>query len=78
MTPRQSEIFMMVEEFWKKYGYSPSIDEIMRLTNNKSRSNVSRVINDLCKIGALKKMPNRKRTLRPAYAKYRNLCDEAI
>ena len=42
---------------------------------DKSRSNVSRVINDLVKIGALKKIPNRWRTLRPTYIKFRNIGD---
>lgn len=75
MTPKQSEVFMVVEEWWKKFGYSPSIDEIMMVTGDKSRSNVSRVINDLVKIGALKKIPNRWRTLRPTYIKFRNIGD---
>ena len=75
MTPKQSEVFMVVEEWWKKFGYSPSIDEIMMVTGDKSRSNVSRVINDLVKIGALKKIPNRCRTLRPTYIKFRNIGD---
>ncbi|NBW12979.1 MAG: repressor LexA, partial [Caulobacteraceae bacterium] len=29
MTPRQKEVFLVIDEWWKKYGYSPSIDEIM-------------------------------------------------
>jgi len=75
MTPKQSEVFMVVEEWWKKFGHSPSIDEIMMVTGDKSRGNVSRVISALVKMGALKKIPNRHRTLRPSYVKFRNLCD---
>ena len=73
MTPKQSEIFVVVETWWEAKGYSPSIDEIMYVIGSKSRSNVSRIINDLVEMGALKKMPNRKRTLRPAYARFRNI-----
>lgn len=73
MTPRQSDIYMIIEEWWKKFGYAPSIDEIMRLSGDRSRSNVSRLINELCRTGMLKKLPNKRRTVRPAYMRFRDL-----
>jgi SOS-response transcriptional repressor LexA len=73
MTPKQSEIFVVVETWWETKGYSPSIDEIMYIIGSKSRSNTSRIIRDLCEMGALKKMPNRRRTLRPSYVRFRNI-----
>ena len=54
MTPRQQDIYLVIEMWWKKYGYSPSIDEIMFVSKDRSRSNVSRLINELVKIGACK------------------------
>ena len=73
MTPKQSEVFVVVETWWETKGYSPSIDEIMYVINSKSRSNVSRIIKSLVEMGALKKMPNRRRSLRPSYARFRNI-----
>lgn len=73
MTPRQQDIFMVIEGWWKRFGYSPSIDEIMLISKDRSRSNVSRLINELVKIGALKKIPGKRRTVRPTYIKYRDL-----
>ncbi len=75
MTPRQQDIYLVIEMWWKKYGYSPSIDEIMMVSKDRSRSNVSRLINELVKIGACKKIPNKRRTLRPSGIKFRNLSD---
>lgn len=75
MTPRQQDIYLVIEMWWKKYGYSPSIDEIMMVSKDKSRSNVSRLINELVKIGACKKIANKRRTLRPSGIKFKNLSD---
>ena len=29
MTSRQLEVFFVIDEWWKKYGFSPGIDDIM-------------------------------------------------
>jgi SOS-response transcriptional repressor LexA len=42
MTPAQKEILLVVAEWWKMYGYGPSIDDVMRMTGEKSRGNVNR------------------------------------
>jgi len=52
MSPAQREVFLIVDEWWKKFGFAPSIDEIMMISGDKSRSNVSRIITELCKMGA--------------------------
>jgi SOS-response transcriptional repressor LexA len=71
MTPRQNDIYVVIVAWWEKFGYSPSIDEIMMLSKDRSRSNVSRIINQLCDIGVLKKTPGRNRSVRPANARFR-------
>ncbi len=76
MTPRQQHIFMIIEGWWKKFGYGPSIDEIMMLSKDKSRSNVSRLIKELTKCGAVKKTPGKWRSVRPSYVRYRDLGEE--
>lgn len=73
MTPKQSEIYLIIDEFWKRFGFGPSIDDIMRLTGDKGRGNVARVCKALCELGICKRTPNRARSIRPAYIKFRNL-----
>lgn len=73
MTERQKEIYMVIEEWWKKFGFGPSIDDIMSITGDKSRANVHRMIKRLCECGACKRVPNRDRSVRPAWIKFRNL-----
>lgn len=73
MTERQMEIYLVIEEWWKKFGFGPSIDDIMTITGDKSRANVHRMINRLCESGACKKEKNRDRSVRPSWIKFRNL-----
>jgi SOS-response transcriptional repressor LexA len=71
MTPRQNDIYVVIVAWWEKFGYSPSIDEIMRLSKDRSRSNVSRIINSLVEIGVLKKTPGKRRSVRPSSVRFR-------
>lgn len=73
MTPRQKEVFLVIDEWWKKYGYSPSIDEVMYVLGTKGRGNIHRIINHLVALGVLKKMPRKQRTVRPKGINFRNL-----
>ena len=43
MTPKQKEIFMVIDAWWAKFGFGPSVDDIMRLTGDKGRGNVARL-----------------------------------
>ena len=54
MTPAQKEIFLIVDEFWKTYGFGPTIDDIMRLTGERGRGNVARKMSILIEIGILR------------------------
>ena len=73
MTPRQKEVFMVIDEFWKRFGFGPSIDDIMRITGDAGRGNVNRICNKLVEIGICKKTPNRARSIRPSYVKIRSI-----
>jgi SOS-response transcriptional repressor LexA len=73
MTPRQKEVFLVIDEWWKMYGFGPSIDDIMLITGDRSRGNVHRIIGCLCKIGACKKVKDRARSVRPTYVKFKNI-----
>ena len=45
----------------------------MRITGDKSRANVHRMMKRLCDIGACKRVPGRARSIRPIHIKFRNL-----
>lgn len=73
MTPKQSEVYIAIDEFWKRFGFGPSVDDIMRLTNSSGRGNIARICKSLCEIGVCKRIPNRARSIRPSYLKLRNI-----
>lgn len=73
MTPAQKEIFLIVDEFWRNYGFGPTIDDIMRLTGEKGRGNVSRKMGILIDIGVCKGIKGRARSIRPVGLRVRNL-----
>ena len=73
MTERQAEIFRVIDEWWKKFGYAPSIDNIMFITGDKSRANVHRMMKRLCELGVCKRIPNKARSIRPVNLRVRDL-----
>ena len=73
MTEKQRTIFLIIDEHWKRLGYGPSIDDIMRMTGDKGRGNVHRTMKKLVELGACKKLARSARAIRPAYVNYRNI-----
>lgn len=71
MTEKQRMIFLVIDEWWTRYGYGPSIDNIMYMTGDKGRANVHRQIKVLCDIGACKRLPGKARSVRPAYINFK-------
>ena len=72
MTPTQRDIYNVIESFWNEYGYGPSIDKILYMTNRKGRGNIQRIINRLCELGHCKRIPNLARTVRPKHVRIRD------
>jgi SOS-response transcriptional repressor LexA len=73
MTPAQREIYLVIDEWWKKFGFGPSIDDVMRLTGDKGRGNVNRKMKKLVELGICKGIPRRPRSIRPAYLRVREI-----
>lgn len=73
MTPKQKIVFLCIDEFWKKMGYGPSVDDIMRLTGDRGRGNVNRVMRKLVALGVCKHLPGSARSIRPVYVNFRRL-----
>ena len=73
MTEKQKVIFLVIDEWWKRFGYGPSVDDVMRLTGDRGRGNVVRTMKALCDLGICKRVPRRARSIRPVYIKFRNI-----
>jgi SOS-response transcriptional repressor LexA len=73
MTPRQKDIFLVIDEWWKRFGFGPSVDDVMSITGDKSRGNVHRMMNKLCEIGVCRRTKGRARSVRPVYIRLRNI-----
>jgi len=73
VTPVQKEIYMIIESWWQEFGFGPSIDDVMKLTGEKGRGNVSRKMWALVDLGICKGVKGRARSIRPAYMRLRNL-----
>jgi sulfur relay (sulfurtransferase) DsrC/TusE family protein len=73
MTPAQREVFLIVDEWWKKFGFSPSLRDIAHQRGKMGLGNTSEIVDRLVKVGALKKLKNKGRSIRPVYINFRNL-----
>jgi SOS-response transcriptional repressor LexA len=73
VTDAQREIYVVIEEWWLRYGFGPSIDDIMRMTGDRSRGNVSRKMWKLVELGLCKGVKRRARSVRPVYINIREL-----
>lgn len=73
VTPAQKEIFLVIDEYWKNFGFAPSIDDIMRITGDKGRGNVSRKMNRLIELGLCVGIKGKTRTIRPKGIRARDI-----
>jgi SOS-response transcriptional repressor LexA len=73
MTVKERNVFDAIDMWWKEFGYGPSYDDIMRITGDKGRGNVHRVIDNLVKLGVCKKIKGKDRSVRPVYIKFSEL-----
>jgi len=73
MTPAQKEIYLVIDEWWKNFGFGPTIDDVMKLTGERGRGNVARKMKILIDIGVCKGVHGRARSIRPSYLRVRDL-----
>lgn len=73
MTPTQKEVFLVIDEFWKKFGYSPSIKDIAYVRGKMGIGNTHKIVNRLVKLGAVKKVKGMARSIRPVYVNFKNM-----
>jgi len=73
MTPAQKDVYLVIDEWWKRYGFGPTIDEVMLVTGEKGRGNVARKMRALVDLGICKGIPRRARSIRPSYLRVRDI-----
>ena len=73
MSPAQREVFLVVDEWWKKYGFAPTLRDIADVRGKMGLGNTKKIVDRLIELGALKKLDGKRRSLRPVYINFRNL-----
>ena len=73
VTPAQKETLLVIDEFWRRFGFGPSIEDIMRMTGEKGRGNVSRKMRRLCELGLCVGIKGKSRTVRPKGIRVRDI-----
>jgi sulfur relay (sulfurtransferase) DsrC/TusE family protein len=73
MSPAQREVFLIVDEWWKKFGFSPSLRDIANQRGKMGLGNTMRLVDRLVELGVFKKIDGCGRTVRPVYINFRNL-----
>ena len=73
MTPAQRQVFLIVDEWWKRYGYSPSIRDIAYQRGRSGLGNTLEIVDRLVAKVVLKKLRKSGRSIRPVYINFKNL-----
>ena len=73
VTPAQNEVFLVIDEWWKKYGYAPSYRDIAYVRGKMGLANTKRIVDRLVDLGAVKRIEGKFRTVRPVYINFRNI-----
>lgn len=73
MTPVQKEVFLVIDEWWKRYGYSPSLRDIAFVRGKTGLGSTKKIVDRLVDLGAVKRMKGRGRSIRPVYISFRGL-----
>lgn len=72
MSPAQKEVFLVVDEWWKRFGFSPTLRQIADMRGKTGIGNTKEIVDRLVKLGVLKRLEG-KRSIRPVYINFRNV-----
>lgn len=73
MSPAQKEVFLAIDEWWKRYGFSPTLRDIAYIRGKMGIGSTKRIVDRLVALGVIKKIDGVGRTIRPAWVNYKNL-----
>lgn len=70
MTPVQRDMYVLIDEFWKRFGCGPTYRELAQL-RKATLGSTKRLVDRLVKLGVVKRVPNMDRSLRPSYMAFK-------
>jgi hypothetical protein len=73
MTLAERHTYLLIEVFWEKYGFAPSYEDLAYLRGVKGIGNIKRIVDKLVLMGAVKRIPGAKRSVRPVWKSFRSL-----
>jgi len=73
MTPMQREVFLVIDEWWKKYGFAPSYRDIAQVRGKSGLGSTKKIVDRLVELGAVKRLDKRARSVRPVYLQFKHL-----
>ena len=73
MTEKQAIVYKFIDEWWRIWGFAPSIDDVIRFTGDKDRANIHRIYKKLCEHGHYKMTPRLARSIRPTNMRMRDI-----
>jgi hypothetical protein len=73
MSPAQKEVFMVIDAWWERYGFSPTLRDIAYVRGKMGMGSTKRIVDRLAELGVIKKIDGVGRTIRPAYINFKHL-----
>jgi SOS-response transcriptional repressor LexA len=73
MTEKQAIVYKFIDEWWRMYGFAPSIDDVMKFTGDKGRANIHLIYKKLCEHWHCKMTPRMARSIRPSNMRLRDI-----
>ena len=73
MTEAERHVYLIIEVFWEKYGFAPSYADIAFLRGTSGIGNIKRIVDKLVQMGAVKRIPHAKRSVRPVHINFKHL-----
>lgn len=72
VSPVQREVFLIIDQWWKKFGFSPSLRDIARV-RGVGLSTTKKTVDALVELGVIKRLDKTVRSIRPVYLNFKNL-----
>lgn len=73
VTNAQREVFLCIDEYWKKFYFAPSLREIAKMRGKSGLGNTKVIVDRLVELGVLKRLKGKARSVRPCYVNFRNI-----
>jgi hypothetical protein len=73
MSPAQRDVFLVIDGWWTRHGYSPTIRDIANMRGKMGLGSTKTIVDRLVQLGVIKKIDGAGRTIRPAWVNYKTL-----